>query len=64
MNIGPERPDEPDIQALIRQLAATWSDPGYVAGAILIEQDALRAAEPRKSADVIQLAGRQDFGRE
>jgi hypothetical protein len=35
--------DEVDIQRLIKELAATWIDPGYVAEAIAIEQDRARA---------------------
>ena len=35
--------DEVDIQRLIKELASTWIDPGYVAEAIAIEQDRARA---------------------
>ena len=35
--------EEVDIQRLIKELAATWIDPGYVAEAIAIEQDRARA---------------------
>ena len=35
--------DEPDIERLIKELAATWIDPQWVAEAIAIEQDRVRA---------------------
>jgi hypothetical protein len=36
--------DEPDVQQLIKELAATGADPSWVAEAIALEQDAARAA--------------------
>ena len=35
--------EEVDIQQLIKELAATWIDPQWVAEAIAIEQDRVRA---------------------
>jgi hypothetical protein len=35
--------EEPDVQRLIRELAATGADPAWVAEAVALEQDAARA---------------------
>jgi hypothetical protein len=51
MNIGPEGPDEPDIQQLIKEIAATGADPFWVAEAVEIEQERLYRARSRGAVD-------------
>jgi hypothetical protein len=57
VNIGSERPDEPDIQQIIKELAATWADPFWVAEFMAVEQDAPRARLQRLGGKVIKLDG-------
>ena len=55
--------DEPDIQRLIKELAATGVDPWWVYEAIAIEQE---AAEAKRSEAVAAAASaeRADFSRQ
>jgi hypothetical protein len=43
-------PTEPDVQQLIKQLAATGADPFWVAEGIAIEQEAAEEARLRAAA--------------
>jgi hypothetical protein len=52
------RDDEPDVQALIREIAKTGADPDWVRECVLIEQDAIAAAAKAGSRTHLRLVPR------
>lgn len=51
MHIGREIGDEgPDVQRLIKEIAATGADPDWVRECVLVEQDAIAEAAAKASS--------------